>query len=425
MRHASSHTILPQYIPRSTSLDGRFGRIFGKLPPWVPPGIDDADRATNIGNFVTANMSLPQPEPPPTNENIPAGYTYFGQFVDHDITFDPTSSLTRQNDPEGLQNFRSPRLDLDSIYGRGPDDQPYLYQRDAVDSAGNPIKGLLLTGAGINGKEFDLPRIRPDKAVVDKAIAEGKDAPAVALIGDPRNDENIIVSQFQLTFLRLHNRLLRKLTEQDLAAGSLRTSDERFQEAQRIVRWFYQYVVWNDFVRRLVPRTIWETALKLSSTGTGLELGLKDIYNWRVNPFIPVEFSVAAYRLGHSLIRSGYQLNFPKQRAANHPDGPVGAHHELPIFDPAVSGKPDLHGGRLLPDKHTIEWDWYFSMDAPSPPFPQLSNLLDIKISSSVANIPGSNRPLATLNHPARVAPRIAVRHRCRARDGVRADRAR
>jgi hypothetical protein len=398
MRHLSSHTIIPEYVPRSTSHDGRFGRIFGKLPPWIPPGTDDKNRIETIDAFVKNSMSLPQPEPEPGNANIPAGYTYFGQFVDHDITFDPTSSLIRQNDPEGLQNFRSPRLDLDSIYGRGPDDQPYLYQQDAVDSADNPIKGLLLTGTGINGKEFDLPRIRPEQAVVDAAVAGGEDVPAVALIGDPRNDENIIVSQFQLTFLRLHNRLLRKLTEQDLAAGSLRTAGERFHEAQRIVRWFYQYVVWNDWVKRLVPHDIWEMALKLSSNGTGLELGLKDVYNWRVNPFIPVEFSVAAYRLGHSLIRAGYQLSFPRQQPLNHPDGPVGPHHELPIFDPTITGKPDLHGGRLLPDKHTIEWDWYFSMGAPKPPFPQLSNFLDIKISSSVANIPGSNRPLATLN---------------------------
>ncbi len=55
------------------------------------------------------------------NPAIPSGFTYLGQFVDHDITFDPTSSLERFNDPEGLRNFRTPRFDLDSLYGRGPD----------------------------------------------------------------------------------------------------------------------------------------------------------------------------------------------------------------------------------------------------------------------------------------------------------------
>lgn len=70
----------------------------------------------------------PVPTPEPANQIIPAGYTYLGQFVDHDITFDPVSSLQRQNDPQGLQDFRTPGLDLDSLYGRGPADQPYLYR---------------------------------------------------------------------------------------------------------------------------------------------------------------------------------------------------------------------------------------------------------------------------------------------------------
>ena len=67
------------------------------------------------------------PGPPKENETIPSGYTYLGQFIDHDITFDPVSSLQRQNDPDALHNFRTPRFDLDSVYGRGPADQPYMY----------------------------------------------------------------------------------------------------------------------------------------------------------------------------------------------------------------------------------------------------------------------------------------------------------
>src|SRR5207248_5595211 len=69
------------------------------------------------------------PNVPDDDENleIPAGYTYLGQFIDHDITFDPISTLQRQNDPDALFDFRTPRFDLDNLYGRGPDDQPYLY----------------------------------------------------------------------------------------------------------------------------------------------------------------------------------------------------------------------------------------------------------------------------------------------------------
>ena len=65
------------------------------------------------------------------NLYVPAGYTYLGQFVDHDLTFDTTSSLKPlsedplQPDPS---NLRSPRFDLDCVYGSGPSDQPYMYE---------------------------------------------------------------------------------------------------------------------------------------------------------------------------------------------------------------------------------------------------------------------------------------------------------
>ena len=68
------------------------------------------------------------PEDPDAGDSsVAAVYTYFGQFVDHDITFDPVSSLERLNDPDALVNFRTPRFDLDSVYGRGPLDEPFLY----------------------------------------------------------------------------------------------------------------------------------------------------------------------------------------------------------------------------------------------------------------------------------------------------------
>lgn len=383
MKHARAHSVLPTFVPRSTSYDGRFGRLLGKLPPWVPPGNDDEERLRNIQDFAAAEMFLPEGTEPGLHPDLPAGYTYFGQFIDHDITFDPTSSLSRQNDPDGLNNFRSPRLDLDSIYGRGPDDQPYLYQQARPDGA----VGFLLTGTGANGVEPDLARVRQS------------DTKAVALIGDPRNDENIIVSQLQLAVICLHNEVLRRIRHLDdkrLAAGEVVAIDttEQFREAQRIVRWFYQYLVWNDFVKRLVPQSIWQTALKPSGTGAGLSLGLKDVYSWKVHPYIPVELSVAAYRFGHSLIRTGYQLNFPLQ-------GGVGPQFELPIFDPTASGQPDLSSGKPLPDLHTIEWDWFFSMGAPNPPFPQMAGLIDTRLARSVFNIPGGSsnpNPLASLN---------------------------
>ena len=130
------------------------------------------------------------------NEAIPAGYTYFGQFVDHDITFDPVSSLQRINDPDALENFRTPRFDLDSVYGSGPGDEPFQYDRDSIDG----VKLLVGKGRDVNTgettSEDDLPR----------------NAQGIALIGDPRNDENIIVSQLQLAFIKLHNKFVDQIS---------------------------------------------------------------------------------------------------------------------------------------------------------------------------------------------------------------------
>lgn len=398
MAHAREHSLLSGYAPRSTSYDGRFGRLFGKLPPWVPPGATEAEQLENIKAFAADKMFLPVGQEPPPHPDLPAGYTYFGQFIDHDITFDPTSSLTRQNDPDGLNNFRTPRLDLDNIYGRGPDDQPYLYQQTRTDGG----VGFLLTGTGANGVEPDLARIQQKSPTGNP----GKDK-SIALIGDPRNDENIIVSQLQLAMIQLHNEVLRRLRQSDEekkaeadSAGKIFTIDPpaQFHEAQRIVRWFYQYLVWNDFVKRLVPAKVWEAALSPSDTGAGLKLGLKDVYNWKVNPYIPVEFSVAAYRFGHSLIRTGYQLNIIRQLAANSQQ-PVGPQHELPIFDFSGEGKEDLRGGRPLPNLFSLQWDWFFSMGSPGG-FPQKANKIDMLLSRAVFAIPGAEgtNPLAELN---------------------------
>ena len=78
----------------------------------------------------------------PKDPTVSAGYTYLGQFIDHDLTFDPASSLEKQNDPDALVDFRTPRFDLDNVYGRGPDDQPYLYQNDGIRLLlGRPLTG--------------------------------------------------------------------------------------------------------------------------------------------------------------------------------------------------------------------------------------------------------------------------------------------
>src|SRR3954447_18385835 len=113
-------------------------------------------------------------KPSADNPRIPAGYTYFGQFVDHDITFDPLSELSKFNDPDALTSFRTPRFDLDSLYGAGPSGSPFLYEFKQADRRG--VRLLEGRNSGDTFERRDLQR-----------NAQGR-----AIIPDPRNDENII-----------------------------------------------------------------------------------------------------------------------------------------------------------------------------------------------------------------------------------------
>src|ERR1700674_1186307 len=160
----------------SPLFQGRFGRMFRSLTP-AKFGATDKDNETNLaklGAAMSAAFDAPKDGKDVEESGIPALYTYLGQFIDHDITFDPASSLQKQDDPDALTDFRTPAFDLDNVYGRGPDDQPYLYDGGNAFLLGSAIQG------GSDPKATDLPRNNAN--------------PSRALIGDPRNDENAIVS---------------------------------------------------------------------------------------------------------------------------------------------------------------------------------------------------------------------------------------
>jgi hypothetical protein len=125
--------------------------------------------------------------------------TFLGQFLDHDMTFDPTSSLARRQDPESIRNFRIPALDLDSVYGGGPGTSPYLYDQTVNGGRTTMLTEIIAGSAAVSvdGSEcFDVPR----------------NSQLVALTGDPRNDENLIVSQLHLAVLRFHNVVVADVT---------------------------------------------------------------------------------------------------------------------------------------------------------------------------------------------------------------------
>jgi len=323
--------------PRSTFYDqGRFGRLFPSLPPFAMDTKHMRQALTELGaKGGPMDASRPNADGSPgarnfDNPTITAGFTYLGQFLDHDMTFDPTSSLARRQDPESIRNFRIPALDLDSVYGGGPDVSPYLY--DAAVDRGRTmllieeIPGSAAASMGAKVR-YDLPRNRQ----------------MTALAGDPRNDENLVVSQFHLALLRFHNRVVVDVRDQ---LGAAATAEEVFVEASRIVRWHYQWLILHEFL----PRTVGS-----ATADDVLANGLKH-FRWRHEPYIPVEFSVAAYRLGHSQVRQTYRANFGP--SAQDPSRQFFAQ----IFNPAApdgDDPQDLRGGKRAA-RRFIDWQTFF-----------------------------------------------------------------
>jgi hypothetical protein len=210
-----------------------------------------------------------------TESRIEAGQPFFGQYLAHDLTAD-RSPLRVHGDINTLRNARTPRANLEALYGAGPVGAPYLY--DQAD----PAKLLL----GVGGR--DLPRNQQ----------------GMALVGDPRNDVHAFMTGLQLAFIGAHNRLVDRLRADGVPESEL------FDDARRVVIWHYHWVILNDFLPNLVGNEM---------TASVLNDGLR-FYHLRGDPFIPVEFADAAYRYGHSQIKGDYRLQEGGQRFPVFPD---------------------------------------------------------------------------------------------------------
>ncbi|MBU3079515.1 peroxidase family protein [Sphingomonas quercus] len=373
------HDIVP---PRSRYYNsGRFGRMFGELPPFAadtpdvraslieigkPGGIMDAKDDLSKGpQKLITDPSLGARNR--DNPNLTAGFTFLGQFLDHDMTADPTSSLERQADPEQVANFRTPSFGLDNVYGAGPGGSPHLY-----DQVGGKGITFLVEPMGTPGK-FDLPR----------------NSQNVALIGDPRDDENIIIAQLQLGFLKFHNAVVDYVRTRI----KLTAPGEIFAEAQRIVRWHYQWMIVHQFLRKTCGDAVVDDVLQNGGK----------FFKWSNEPFIPVEFSVAAYRFGHSQVRPSYRANFT--------GGAGGTPFFAMIFTPTPStptDPDDLSGGCRAP-RRFVDWPTFFDFgDGNVKP----NKKIDTTLSTALFHLPGSvvANPDARTN-PASLAQRNLLRH--------------
>jgi hypothetical protein len=322
---------LPGMKDRPHSPENSFTRMFPELPPFAPPTDAVREQAKKLGEKGGIIDALDQLDDPIAsianpgdinrdNLNMTAGVTFFGQFLDHDITLDPRSPLLERSNPRKTTNFRTAAFDLDGVYGDGPQGSPELYDLSSgeLKLRVDPLPGA--EAVSRNGApRFDLPRDPSNNT---------------AILGDSRNDEHVILAQFHMAILRFHNAVIDRLRADPSTADQ--SAERIFQLAQRQVRWHYQWIILHEFL----PLTIGQERVNDILT-KGLRFYEVDK---RKGPMIPIEFSVAAYRFGHSQIQPSYRLNF----------GPTGG---SPFFafifddtqDPNDPDPPDLRGGKRAP----------------------------------------------------------------------------
>jgi hypothetical protein len=313
--------------------EARFGLMFKKLPAYNPPDALLTALAVKM-NDGKAPLSDVKDSDVEFDASMPAGYVYFGQFIDHDMTLDKTPLTQQKQDLRAMVNYDTPKFDLGSVYGKGPTGSPELYDPNK--------RGYLLVNP--HDELFDLPR----------------DGVGAAYLGDPRNDENLIVAQLHVVFLRMHNKLM--------------DSGKTFEQAQQQLRWTYQWLIVNDFLPRMVGQDVVNSLIRRRGTGpiqfTGKLYQPKNVNR----PYMPVEYSGAAYRFGHSMIRAEYEVQ----------DG-----HTVPIF--GQDGYEDLRGNRQIPASLWIDWNYFFEIPGMDPPDDRnMARKIDAQISLPLSKLPST-----------------------------------
>ena len=359
-----AHSAAAPGAPADSAL---FGRIFPQLPPFAPAtdavraalaevgmpgGIMDArddlaagPKALILDPAVNGNPTSADPYGSnPDNPTMTAGSTFVGQFTDHDITFDQTSRLGQTTNPLTSPNTRTPALDLDSVFGGGPALRPDLYVPNPDGSAGPELK------IGSGGVHEDVPRV-PDG-----------DGGYAALLGDPRNDENVIIAGLHCAHVLFYNRVVADLGQFSLHAfpaargADLADPYARYLVARQITLWHYQWLLVNEHLPQIAGPDV--VADVLSRGNQFYRPPARDA-------FMPIEFGAAAYRFGHSMVRPSYRANFTSGTGdsvspAADPFFALVFDATQPAFDGPVTGdRDDLLGGYPAARRY-VGWQTFF-----------------------------------------------------------------
>lgn len=244
--------------PYANAQLGNFDRMFPDLAGFTAPTVQQiADLAQGqLDPNLDSNNNCPVGATNPIGPDCTqTGFTYFGQFIDHDLTLDTSPSPTEPTDPTVLPNHRTLALDLDSLYGRGPELDPQFYDGDRFR--------LVTNSQGV----LDLPR-NPDGS---------------AIIFEPRNDENQIILQVEIAMMMVHNKFV------DMGMT--------FEDAREQTVLHYQKAVVNDFLPHIL-------------SGDFQDMHGRSFAQLRsMMPDTPVEFAVAGFRFGHSQVRRAYRIS--------------------------------------------------------------------------------------------------------------------
>jgi hypothetical protein len=279
---------------------GYYSRLFPK--PAHPIARDEEEALIGLGNAMRYDVEREGTHTPRI------GFTYFGQFIGHDLTHDPTPLAGPYSAPEETPNFRTASFDLDHVYAGGPEKSPYLYE-------GETGAETFKIGATVpNGYRRDLP-VRHGRVLIGD-------------LEDTRNLDNLILRQLHVLFLKFHNEAIRQLETNPALAAATEGMEDRtlFERARRLVSWHYQWIIRHDFLPRILHPKVWNHHEQRIRRKPGSSFS------------IPIEFSLAAFRFGHSMVRNAYRLNCRQKRVV------IG---ELMALGQAASP---------IPDDYLIEW---------------------------------------------------------------------
>ncbi len=387
--------------------------------------------ATMVDALDALGTSMFDPAIPSPAVDLAPILTYFGQFIDHDITantdrrvpnvseidVDPLDPTDRDIVADKLDNLRDGSLGLDSLYGdsvgqdnfseklsglmRHPTQTDKMRLGIPLTTGDDPIRppadnatdllrlGFLLDKGALT--EAELQALPNDK----KGAFIGPDNKPIrqrAIIGDFRNDENLLVAQLQVAFLRFHNKLVDEV-------GS-------FDEARRMTRYHYQWLVANEYLPSLCDRSVVD---ELIATESPLYGDFFDAHEPEVAPKMPMplEFSAACFRFGHTMVRGGYDHNHVFGQAV---DGlsnrqPFASFEQLFLFTGdgrmsirLPSGDLASVSDRQLPDNWVIDWARFVNAETPIRSAKGIDTRLDAPLDNMVNQNAGIFKHLARRN---------------------------